>query len=97
MNTKDINMISDSIFLKYNNSKIEYDENINMTSKLLNKKFKYNTSKSDKKIIIDKFTLGNISHHIPISYKYLSEFLDINKNIPNIINDIYLQYYSLFY
>jgi hypothetical protein len=94
---KDINMISDSILLTYNNIKVTYEENISMTTRLLNKKFKYNTSKSDKKSLIDKFTIGNISHHIPISYKYLSEFLDINKNIPNIINDIYYKYYSVFY
>jgi hypothetical protein len=97
IDTKDNNMISDSILLTYNNIKVTYEENISMTTRLLNKKFKYNTSKSDKKSLIDKFTIGNISHHIPISYKYLSEFLDINNNIPNIINDIYLQYYSLFY
>ena len=97
IDTKDNNMISDSILLTYNNIKVTYEENISMTTRLLNKKFKYNTSKSDKKNLIDKFTIGNISHHIPISYKYLSEFLDINKNIPNIINDIYYKYYYVFY
>jgi hypothetical protein len=94
---KDINMISDSILLTFNNIKITYDENVTMTTKLLNKKFKYNISKYDKKNIINKFTIGDISHHNPISYKYLSEFLDIHNNIPDTINDIYLYYYSLFY
>jgi hypothetical protein len=97
IDTKDINMISDTILLTYNNIKVTYEENINMTTKLLNKKFKYNTSKLNKKSIIDKFTSGDISHHNPISYKYLSEFLDINNNIPNIINDIYSIYFKVFY
>jgi hypothetical protein len=68
-----------------------------MTTRLLNKKFKYNTSKSDKKNLIDIFTLGDVSHHRPFSYKYLSDVLDINNNIPKTINDIYNNYFRLFY
>ena len=94
---KDINMISDSILLSYNNIKITHDENITMTTKLLNKKFKYNTSKIDKKSLIDKFTTGDVSHHNPISYKYLSEFLNINNDIPILINDIYSTYHKIMY
>jgi hypothetical protein len=94
---KDNNMISDSILLTYNNIKVTYEENIGMTTRLLNKKFKFNTSKYDKKCLIDKFTVGNVSHHNPISYKYLSDVLDINNNIPKTINDIYNNYFRLFY
>ncbi len=97
IDTKDNNMISDSILLTYNNIKITYEENISMTTRLLNKKFKYNTSKSDKKSLIDNFTLGEISHHRPFSYKYLSDVLDINNNISDTINNIYYKYFKVFY
>ncbi len=97
IDTKDNNMISDSILLTYNNIKVTYEENIGMTTRLLNKKFKFNTSKYDKKSLIDNFTLGEISHHRPFSYKYLSDVLDINNNIPHIVNIIYSKYFKLFY
>jgi len=94
---KDKNTISDLYLIQYYESKRSHEENINLIKKLLNKKFHSNISKKDQLMLVDKFTSGNISHHIPISYNELNEYIKINNNIPNHIKNIYNMYYNIFY
>lgn len=92
---KDKNTVSDLYLIQYYESNRLYEENINLITKLLNKKFHSNISKKNQTLLINKFTSGDISHHIPISYKFLNEYIKINNNIPTHIEKIYNVYYNL--
>jgi len=74
--------MSDSYLLKYYELKPFYDENVILTTKLLNNKFKKDVSNANKMSLIHKFSSGDISHSTPITFKYLKEFIKINVLIP---------------
>ncbi len=92
---KEKNNISDLYLIQYYESRKLYYENINLITKLLNKKFSSYTSKSDRKKIIDKFTSGDNSHHMPISYYELNEYINLNYSCPAHVEEIYNLYYNL--
>jgi len=94
---KDKNTISDIYLIQYYEYKRSHEENIKLITKLLNKKFNPKISKKDQLTLIDKFTSGNMSHHIPISYNYLIKYIKINNNMPIYIKNIYVMYYNIFY
>ena len=94
-NNKDNNLINDVNLLGYYEFKKSYDENIETVKKLLNTKFKFNISKKEKNKLIDDFTEGNISHHMPFGCRYLQKYLKIDNNIPLIVYGIYDSYFYL--
>lgn len=94
---KDINTISDKYLLTYfENKKLHY-ENIEMMTKLLDKKYKKNLSKYDKSQLLYELTSGDYSHHRPLSGIYLNKYLDLYLDIPKNINKIYDMYKILYY
>lgn len=94
---KDKNYIMDVHLLQYYESKKLYDENVTLMTKLLNKKFKSKIPKNIRDNIIDKFTNGNMSHHIPISCNSLEDYMVIHTQLPNHIYDMFNMYNKLFY
>lgn len=96
--TKDKNYISDKYLLQYYENKKLHYENISTITNLLQKKFRHNISKNNKKKIINELTSGDYSHHKPLSGQYLNKYIDINLNMPSEINMIYKLYEDvLFY
>ena len=94
-NNKDNNFITDKYLLCYYDNKKLYDENIELCTKLLQNKFKKNISDSKKNELLSHLTSGLHSHHIPLSGKYISKFLNINLCLPKNITEIYNVFQSI--
>jgi hypothetical protein len=94
---KNIDNISDKYLLSYfENKKLHY-ENIEMMTKLLDKKYRKNISKQKKSEILYEMTSGDYSHHRPLSGIYLNKYLEVYLNIPKSINQLYDIYKYLCY
>ena len=88
--------ITDEYLINYYENKKLYYENIENVKKMLSKHFIKNISNNKKEEIINKFTDGEISHHIPINYNYLKKYININTNISLNIRNIYTNYKKIF-
>lgn len=93
---KEKNNISDLYLIQYYESIRLYSENIDLITKLLNKKFRSYISKEDQNLLIERLTSGNVSHHLPISYDEINEYI-ILLNIPFHVKEIYNLYFDLFF
>ncbi len=93
---KDIDSIDDGSILTYHNLKKMFNENINLIKKLLKNKFN-DISEKRKIKVLNKFTDGTISHHMPFNCRYLKKYLNIETEIPKDIYVIYNLFYTLNY
>lgn len=87
--SKEHNYISDKYLLQYYENKKLHYENIDMITRLINKKLRKHISKEKKKDLIYELTSGDYTHYKPISGLYLNKYIDINLNMPKNITDIY--------
>lgn len=94
---KDKDTVSDMYLIYYYEYIRLYRENIELVTKLLNKKFRNGISKNTQKNLIKQFTSGDISHHMPFSYNSLNNYIKINNDMPNYVKDSYKLYFDLFY
>ncbi len=87
--SKEHNYISDKYLLQYYENKKLHYENIDMITKLINKKIRKHISKEKKQDLIYELTSGDYTHYKPISGLYLNKYIDINLDMPKNITDIY--------
>ena len=93
--SKEHNYISDKYLLQYYENKKLHYENIDMITRLINKKIKQNVSKEKKDNLIYELTSGDYTHYKPITGLYLNRYININLDIPKSISSIYEIYLSI--